>query len=195
MSIEIRRGTAEGLSQYARVSIAFEVTQVYDVTTRPGDRLDLIVRQLAEPYAKDYDAVGEPPTEWPRQFDISPWSFFAAFEHGRRVGGATVACRTPSLDMLEGRHDLVVLWDIRVAPSARRRGVGAALFSAATEWAAATGYQELKVETQNVNVPACRFYERHGCVLRSANRGMYAELPEEIQLLWYKRLAPVPESS
>ena len=79
--------------------------------------------------------------------------------------------------MLEGRHDLAVLWDIRVAPSSRRRGVGAALFCAATEWAAATGYQELKVETQNVNVAACRFYGRHGCELCEQRRWLCDAAP------------------
>jgi hypothetical protein len=44
------------------------------------------------------------------------------------------------------------------------------------------------VETQNSNAAACRFYARQGCVLLAANRGAYVELPDEIQLLWYKEL-------
>jgi hypothetical protein len=49
---------------------------------------------------------------------------------------------------------------------------------------------ELKVETQNINLPARRFYQRQGCVLRAVNHGAYREFPEEIQFLWYKELRP-----
>jgi len=44
------------------------------------------------------------------------------------------------------------------------------------------------VETQNVNVPACRFYARMGCVLGGIHRFAYPELPGEARLLWYKAL-------
>jgi hypothetical protein len=46
----------------------------------------------------------------------------------------------------------------------------------------------LKVETQNTNAPACRFYARHGFELRVVNRAAYPTLPDEIQLFWYKDL-------
>ena len=90
--------------------------------------------------------------------------------------------------MLEGGTDLAVLWDIRVAPSSRRCGVGTALFRAAAAWAADKGCRELKVETQNINVGACRFYARQGCVLRTARKDVYPALADEIQLMWYKDL-------
>ena len=90
--------------------------------------------------------------------------------------------------MLEGRSDLAVLWDIRVQPDARRSGVGSALFEAAERWSREQGCAQLKVETQNTNAPACRFYQRHGCRLARVNRNAYPTLPEEIQLLWYKEL-------
>jgi len=42
----------------------------------------------------------------------------------------------------------------------------------------------LKVETQNINVPACRFYEKQGCHLSSINRNAYKAFPEEVELIW-----------
>jgi GNAT superfamily N-acetyltransferase len=90
--------------------------------------------------------------------------------------------------MLEGRNDLAVLWDIRVAPEFRGQNIGSTLFAAAQAWALARGARQLKVETQNINVPACRFYARQGCVLRAIERLAYPELPDEIQMLWYKDL-------
>lgn len=63
-----------------------------------------------------------------------------------------------------------------------------ALIRAAERWASARGCQKLKIETQNTNLPACRFYQRHGYVLAAANRNAYTLFPDEIQFLWYKDL-------
>lgn len=195
MSVEITEESAAALSDYARVPIAFEVRHVLDVEERAGGLggLTLSKRALAVPYVKDYDATGGGPERWPSLFDVSGWGFFAARSDGRRVGGAAVAFGTDGVEMLEGRADLAVLWDLRVAPETRGRGGGAALFRAAEAWAAARGCRWLKVETQNVNVPACRFYRRMGCVLGGVHRFAYPELPDEVQLLWYKPL-PVPQA-
>ena len=81
-----------------------------------------------------------------------------------------------------------MLWDLRVHPDARRQKAGSALFAAAAAWAQSKGCSELKVETQNTNVPACRFYAEQKCVLRQVNRNAYPSLPSEIQSLWYKHL-------
>jgi hypothetical protein len=44
------------------------------------------------------------------------------------------------------------------------------------------------VETQNINVPACRFYARQGCVLGAIHPDAYPDLPDEVQLLWWLEL-------
>jgi len=91
--------------------------------------------------------------------------------------------------MLERQSDLALLWDLRVAPDARRQGVGALLFQAAERWASMRGARRLKVETQNINVPACRFYASQGCTLGATDHTAYPDLPGEVQLLWHKELA------
>lgn len=196
MVIEVREDSASALAEYARIPIAFEVREVFDVAADDDSAVGFVLtkRGLDVPYVKDYDAIeGESPALWAERFDVSNWVFLAAHCEGRRVGGAAIAFDTPGLDMLEGRGgDLAVLWDIRVAPEARGRGVGAALFRAAESHALARGCRQLKVETQNINVPACVFYARHGCELGAVNRFAYPELPDEIQLLWYKKLPHSP---
>ena len=195
MKVDVRLGSIDEIAAYARIPISFEVTDVFDVVqSERGDApFTLSLRRLGVSYLKDYDAIGEEdPTEWPRRFDMSKWGLFAAHIDGQRVGGAVVAYDTPAVDMLEGRSDLAVLWDIRVAPSARRRGVGSALFEAAEAWASARQCRQVKVETQNINVGACRFYTRHGCVLRAAHPGAYSQCPDEVQLLWYQDLSRQP---
>ena len=179
------------LKSNARVPIVFTVDCVLDVTNRddgPGG-FALSERRLEVPYEKDYDAiVGEGPLQWGHRFDLSNWALFTARCANRIVGAATVAFDTPGLTMLEVRRDLAVLWDIRVAPDARRQGVGSALFQRVEAWAQLHGCRQLKIETQNTNVRACRFYERQRCRLQAIHRAAYPELPEEIQLLWYKDL-------
>ena len=189
MSPRVEVETAPALDEYARVPIAFTVRRVLDCTAVEGGLggLALAERAVEAPYVKDYDAL-ESPAQWAERFDLRSWGFVAARLDGRRVGGAAVAFGGDEVHMLEGRRDLAVLWDLRVAPEARGRGAGAALWAAAEGWAAARGCRRLKVETQNVNVPACRFYARQGCVLGAIHRFAYPELPDEVQLLWYRDL-------
>jgi GNAT superfamily N-acetyltransferase len=198
MRIEVSEEPIADLTEYARIPIAFEVSQVFDVSVQETPRTGFVLsdrRIDGAPYLKDYDAIeGEGPRQWAQRFDLSNWGLFVARIEGRRVGGAAVACDTPALNMLEGRSDLAVLWDIRVAPSVRGEGIGSALFRAVEVWATARGCSQLKVETQNINVPACRFYARQGCVLEGVHRGVYPGLPGEIQLLWYKDLCNRMES-
>lgn len=192
MRVEVSEQPLTYLEEYASIPIAFEVSMVLDVAEHSnnlGESL-LTERDLDVPYVKDYDAIdGEQPHQWATRFDVRNWGVFMAQVEREPVGGAVVAFNTPGLSMLEGRDDLAVLWDIRVSPKVRGQGIGSALFRAAEEWAKARGCRHLKVETQNINVAACRFYARQGCVLTAVDRYAYPELPEEIQLLWYKALS------
>lgn len=194
MAIEIRQESSKTIGEYAEISTAFEVVDIFDVAPKSDGRFVLTKQRAPRRYIKDYDAyAGEGPLTWGARFDISRWAFFAAFDGDERVGGATVVYDTPRVEMLEGRRDLALLWDLRVDPAHRHRGVGTALFKAAATWAVAHGCRELKIETQNVNVSACLCYARQGCVLRTARPGAYADFPDEIQLLWYKDLDVVQE--
>ncbi len=193
MDIEISEEPMTALAEYARVPIAFEVNRVLDIATQDNGLGGFVLseRRLEVPYVKDYDAIeGEGPTRWARRFALSNWGLIAARLEGRRVGGAAIAFNTEGM-MLEGRSDLAVLWDIRVSAEARGKGVGSGLFRAAEAWAAARGCRRLKVETQNINVAACRFYARQGCVLGAIHCFAYPEFPDEIQMLWYKDLLPM----
>ena len=189
--MQIREESLAGLEEHARVPIAFEVSRVLEVSVRNGGLggVQLLERPETPPYMKDYDeASGNRPGDWAQRFDLTNWGLISAWENGLRIGGAVIAFETADLRMLEGRSDLAVLWDLRVAPEARRGGIGASLFAAAARWAEARGCRQLKVETQNINVPACRFYARQGCTLGAIHRFAYPEQPSEVQLLWYKNL-------
>jgi ribosomal protein S18 acetylase RimI-like enzyme len=188
VDIQVVEEGAESLATYADVPIAFRVDEVLDVERAVRGDVPLGARRVDGQVIKDYDAIpGNHPREWWTRHRVATWGIFAARIGATRVGGAVVVAGDAQL-MPDGRGDEAVLWDIRVLPAARRRGVGAALLAAAEAWARARRRRTLTVETQDVNVPACRFYAANGFTLRSVRRGAYAALPAEVQLIWAKEL-------
>jgi ribosomal protein S18 acetylase RimI-like enzyme len=193
MNVQIHEEPNRDLSEYATIPTAFEVREMLAVVMPEAGLhgVQLVARQVEVPYVKDYDT--EPahhPSRWQHRFDVSHWGILGAWVSGARVGGAVIAWRSSAVEVLDGREDLAVLWDLRVTPAARGQGVGAALFREAEQWAVARGASWLRAETQNVNVPACRFYASQGCTLGALHRFAYDSLPDEVQLLWYKQLVP-----
>ena len=188
MEIKVIEETVEALKDYGRVSIAFRVE-----TQFRGDEIDngfggfrLVEERVHLPYVKDYDCdKGEGPTRWRNQWNIDHWGVLSAFNGNQRVGGAVVAYDTEGVFMLEGRKDLAVLWDMRVHPDFRGKGIGAKLFQRAVNWAKSRNCRNFKVETQNINVPACRFYATCGCKLGAINRYAYPNHINEVQLIWH----------
>lgn len=171
----------DALEEYGQVPIGFWANARVDVTRLP----EIVEIPLAAPFFKDYDALeGAGPHRWRGEFDLRNWAMISAFEAETRAGGIVLAFDSPDVDMLEGRRDLAVLWDVRVRPDLRGRGVGRALFDSALAWAKARNLRELKVETQDINVAACRFYAGMGFRVASADSDAYPELPDEIQILW-----------
>ena len=177
------------LAEHATVSIGFTVESVFDVVQVDGGLGGLqLVERSVEPYPRDHDAeAGEGPTRWAQQFDVSNWGLISAHRDGVRLGGAVIAWKSPELWMIKGQHQ-AALWDLRVAPETRREGVGSRLVAAAEEWARERGCTRLSIETQNVNVRACRFYAAMGCSLGEIDRFAYPGLPDEVMLNWSKDL-------
>ncbi len=195
-ALEIRVESPSYLEEHARISIAFTVERILDLTVEESGLggFRLVERAVAAPYVKDYDANGgNRPEDWGRLYDLSNWGFVSARMSGRLAGGAVIAFQARDIHMLEGRSDLAVLWDLRVSPEMRGQGIGSALFAACERWAEGRGASQLKVETQNTNVPACKFYASRDCELGAVHRFAYPELPEDVQLLWYKKLSPAGE--
>ena len=185
--MKIVEETPSALPDYAKISIAFRVESRLRVELIDNGLggIRLIEEKVDAPYTKDYDAVrGEVPTRWAKRWDLSNWGILSGFDDARRIGGAVVAWNAPGVDMLGGQRDVAALWDIRIAPEYRRTGVGSQLFERAADWASERGCRALTVETQNINVAACKFYVRRGCELAAINRFAYPDLPQEVQLIW-----------
>lgn len=187
VGIELKEEGAEDLAGYSGVSIAFRVSRVLVPAPELGP---LAFRESwAEPPSwKDYDAEpGSHPATWSERFDTSSWRVISAWRGSVRIGGIVLIQGASGIDMLEGREDLALIWDLRVSSELRGKGIGSALIRAAEQWAESRGCTELKVETQNINVEACGFYERSGFELRAVDPTAYPGL-DEIQMLWYRKI-------
>ncbi len=173
---------------YDKVSMNVDVHSEYKVNRVQNGLGGLILEEVqVEPYIKDL-SVYEPATEYEKEFDISNWRFYMAFDEDIPVGAMTVAGRTEGLNMLYGREDACVLWDIRVDDAYKRKGIGQKLLDMGILNAKKDGYQQLIIECQNNNVTACKFYQKQGAVLSKIDMYAYYSEPEirdEVQFVWY----------
>jgi len=175
--------SADVLQTYARIPIAFEVRSRL-IPTAP-DIAALHTTPVDPPYTKDYDALpNQAPTAWPTRHDVTRWLVFIALDGSTPLGGAVLIPAHPT-----DPTAVATLWDLRIHPAARRRGIGTILFDAAASRARAQGHPALTVETQDINVPACRFYAARGCALAAIVPRAYDDFPDETQLVWRLPLA------
>lgn len=96
---------------------------------------------------------------------------------------------------LAGQIDISKHWnayawidDFAVDAQFRRRGIGRAMMQKVVDWAKAKHLPGIMLETQDVNVPACRFYENFGFRLYGFDTYLYKGLnpnTDEIALYWY----------
>ena len=182
-------GPAE-LANYATIPSRILVTERLECESFSADgasRLRSV--PVRESYIKRYDDQAESdPRRWPALFTLVRWGFFVARRGDEVLGGAAVA---PGSDVSVGDALLAasaVLWDIRVDEGSRRDGVGAALFRAVERWSVARGFSRLIIETQDINVGACRFYQSMGCTLTGWQPNGYADLRSEARLVWQRAL-------
>lgn len=176
------------LTAYDQIPMRVNVRSEYKLEKIQGGLGGIhLVETAVEPYQKDLGQYAKM-TELAQQFDLRHWGFWLACDDQTPVGGAAVLCRSPQIQMLAGREDLGVLWDIRVAESHQGQGVGPLIFEQVKAWCLQRGLKQLKIECQNNNVAACKFYHRQGAVLGEINSYAYYLEPDcahETQLIWY----------
>ena len=185
--IDVREETMASVEGYARISTAFRVARRLVIVGDPSAPTGVSIGEesVASPFIKDYDAVPDNrPSDWVRRFDTSRWRVFAAFVGDARIGGAILI---PPNDRAVVPA-IAELWDLRVDPAWRRCGVARTLWATMEAAAIADGASALEIETQHINVAACRLYQAHGGLLASVDRSAYPLLPDEVRLRGRKAL-------
>jgi len=128
------------------------------------------------PYVKRYGPEVHDAQAYIGQPDHAAW---LAYVDGRLAGQILVK---------EHWNRYAIIWDIVVDPPFRLRGVGRRLIEQAIRWARERGLPGVVLETQNINVAACRLYESCGFALRGFDGYLYRGIePDtgEIALFWY----------
>jgi len=193
MSGSIQQIGPDQYDLYATIPGWFWVKSVLRVEVVKGGLggFKLVEEEVAQPFFRHKDdQIHDNPKYWSTEFDLSKWGIFVMDDaDGNPSGGAAVAIDSPVYPMDHfQRKDLAVLWDIRVYPDYRGKGIGTRLFQHAAGWARDKGCGQLGLETDSSNVGACRFYQHMGCQLGAIHRYGYIAVPEAApyaMLLWY----------
>jgi streptothricin acetyltransferase len=80
--------------------------------------------------------------------------------------------------------------DISVLKKFRRKGIGHSLMDSAQKWTKDKKLNGIMLETQDVNIAACKFYENYGFILGGIDTMLYANFDNAYQkaLFWYYKL-------
>ena len=177
--------------QYDKIPMIVRVKSIYQLEKiNNGLGGLLLVEAPVEAYDKDLGAYTVA-SKYAAEFDITNWAFFMAFLDDMPIGAVTIASRTEGVQMLDGRDDLSVLWDLRIDDRFKQQGIGSKLLNLAVDWSKSQGFSQMKIECQNTNVPACKFYQKQGAELGRVDEFAYykeAIVNDEIQLIWYINL-------
>lgn len=182
--INYKKLTINDLSKYDTIPFYYKTNKKYELK-KINNGLGGILLELVDTneYYKDF---GKKTNSWMKMFDLSNWVIFGAYnEKNEIIGGSVLATKTKNCHMLEGRNDLAVLWDLRVMDKYQHQGIGQNLFNLCREYAKESGFKQLKVECQNTNPNAVKFYHKQGMVLCSIKEYAYSDCLNEVQLLWY----------
>ncbi len=198
MPVEIRRfdpSDQDLLWRYADVPQSFEVRSIFRVSNAGSQNslsISLNEVEVEEPWIKDYRADEDEVLSMQRFVCAHNSAFFVALDDGAAVGGAAGIRHCLDAEffcMTNGRPDVAVLNDIRITQSHQGLGIGRQLVDAVVDWCRNEQMRYLKIETQNTNVPACRFYQRMGAKLGGIQQHVYdGENADEAMLLWYLEL-------
>jgi ribosomal protein S18 acetylase RimI-like enzyme len=183
--VHYKKVSLDYLIAYSVVPIHITVNEYYHVEDANARTLDVMdLRKIDIPYMKYFDTKTNNPSTLPQKFDLRNWVLIAAFYGEKIIGGAVLAMDTPGVNMLKGRNDLAVVWDLRVDGNYRGLGIGSKLIEACRLEAKSKKCTEINIECQNTNVRACNFYNKHA-KLDSIKFGEYdGEYAQDVQFIW-----------
>lgn len=174
------------LNIYETIDFKYTTNKIYKLNKINRGLGGILLKESSiKTYTKDF---GNHLSSWTKNIDKSNWKMFIAKDDDKIIGGCIIATKTDDVDMLDGRKDLAVLWDIRIAENYKHQGIGHTLFNMAKQWSKKNGFKQLKIECQNTNYNAVNFYHKENAILCSIKEFAYKDNPSEVQLLWYLNL-------
>ena len=174
MSYTIARFDKSMLSLLPRPQEPFEIigklVPIFD-----GHEWKISEELFDNPYEKTYpDDMFDPMT----YIDNPNEAAFLAMFDGKCIGSLRVGKRWNSNAFVD---------DLAIDMAHRGKGVGTMLMDAAVNWGKEMGLYGISLETQNLNLHACRFYLKYGFKLGGIDRYVYTnkDYRDEIALYLY----------
>lgn len=165
---EIRPLTEQDISQLERIVTGYITDAHYRVAwleTEEETSLVLRLAKLERPILKRYNHLDAETLQQYRQVPQHGYSF-GAFEGEKLVGAILAEPHT--------WNNSLWVWELDVAESYRGQGIGRQLMEALIDKGTAAGFRTITCETQNINVPAIRFYRRMGFRMEGADISYYS---------------------
>lgn len=156
----------------------------YDVhRQQQDDNISIVLElvKLEDEYTKNYQ---DDQNDIDRYEELLPLGYsFGAYENDELVGVIIVEPQK--------WNNTVLIWELRVSTEHRRRNIGTALMNQVVEMARANGFRAIRLETQNYNVPAIKFYNQCGFMIEGIDLSFYTNTDvenSEVALFLTKKL-------
>lgn len=193
--INLRPLTPEDIPNLPQIRPTYKSSSILEVE-RSGTGLEigwrLVERDLPQPFDKgtlyDFDEIAQ--AEIRARLERPDDTYQRVAESsGLLVGFLDIE--------LQSWNDTAFLWNLMIDLDYRGQGLGRRLWHRALDFARQSDVRAIMIETQNTNVPACRFYARMGCELIGINEVYYTNdgLATEVALFWAYRLPGYRPSS
>lgn len=166
--LEIQPFTALSRADLLQVMSGYTSRERYAVSLEESDALTtfhLRLESLPQPYTRDFRS-GLTVEDLERYQALIPQGLtLGAWVDGQLAGLAVAGAETWNATLW--------IWEFHVAPAYQGLGIGRRLMDALAERARPLGLRTLRVETQNTNVPAIRFYRKAGFHLQALDVSFY----------------------
>lgn len=193
--INLRPLTPEDIPNLPQIRPTYKSSSILEVE-RSGTGLEigwrLVERDLPQPFDKgtlyDFDEIAQ--AEIRARLERPDDTYQRVAESsGLLVGFLDIE--------LQSWNDTAFLWNLMIDLDYRGQGLGRRLWHRALDFARQSDVRAIMIETQNTNVPACRFYARMGCELIGINEVYYTNdgSATEVALFWAYRLPGYRPSS
>jgi len=164
--LEITEIPLAALGEYARIPSPSRCARSFELDLPSAAWRDRLREQPVTPYINELRQATFPADLAPK-FDMKTGAFPAVDKEGAPWAAPSLSGH-PGVDMLAGRRDLAVLWDLRVLPRASRAGLGG---RSPRPWPGARAWlSQLKIENaEHQRAPPAAFTRRRRAVGRRAS--------------------------
>ncbi|MFW5913895.1 MAG: GNAT family N-acetyltransferase [Bacillota bacterium] len=159
-------------TEYASIPMRIEGDSIYRLT-KPDALSFSLRKELRRVFS--FDVNDEHPEAWKKFISLQNLNMVGICHENKPVAAMSLVHDNGTVRMLDGRKDVLLIWDLRVHPDHKRKGYGKALIEYARTEAKSLGVNHLRLETQNTNPNAVEFYLAMGFELAHIREHAYSK--------------------